>query len=257
MASSLAAEAQSGQAIVDVQKHLRHPDLQWMGATLDGRVRSNGAVFEAKFMLPWSFSEEAALEKHAPQLQHNMWVVAARSAVLSIITGSGKWVEIKVTADPLYQHLIVTAERKFWRCVESGEPLPCSGSSLRSRASRRFASSIWAAPTLGLSLRQPLAHPEDDLLSWHYRPALEKHGFRWAPEQLASRFMFECARTSPNSRHFMFHDSFNFPFVLDRHRLAKRLRLMLENAYLQRGHKIAEIRAGRMPLILPRLAAAV
>jgi len=25
-------------------------------------------------------------------------------------------------ADPLYQHLIVTAERKFWRCVESGEP---------------------------------------------------------------------------------------------------------------------------------------
>ena len=141
--------------------------------------------------------------------------------------------------------------------MESGEPLPCSGSSLRSRASRRFASSIWAAPTLGLSLRQPLAHPEDDLLSWHYRPALEKHGFRWAPEQLASRFMFECTRTSPNSRHFMFHDSFNFPFVLDRHRLAKRLRLMLENAYLQRGHKIAEIRAGRMPLILPRLAAAV
>jgi hypothetical protein len=33
-----------------------------------------------------------------------------------------KWVEIKVPADPLYQHLIVTAERKFWRCVESGEP---------------------------------------------------------------------------------------------------------------------------------------
>ena len=23
---------------------------------------------------------------------------------------------------PAYQHLIVTAERKFWRCVESGEP---------------------------------------------------------------------------------------------------------------------------------------
>ena len=57
-----------------------------------------------------------------PQLQHNMWVVAARSAVLSVITGGGKWVEIKTHADPLYQHLIVTAERKFWRCVESGEP---------------------------------------------------------------------------------------------------------------------------------------
>jgi hypothetical protein len=73
-------------------------------------------------MLPWSFSEEAAAEKHMPQLQHNMWVVAARGAVLSVITGGGKWVEIKTHADPLYQHLIVTAERKFWRCVENGEP---------------------------------------------------------------------------------------------------------------------------------------
>jgi hypothetical protein len=72
-------------------------------------------------MLPWSFSEEAAAEKYMPQLQHNMWVVAARSAVLSVITGGGKWVEIVANADPLYQHLIVTAERKFWRCVESGE----------------------------------------------------------------------------------------------------------------------------------------
>ena len=93
-----------------------------MAATLDGRVEGSGAVFEAKFMLPWSFSEEAAAEKYMPQLQHNMWVVAARTAVLSVITGGGKWVEITTHADPLYQHLIVTAERKFWRCVENGEP---------------------------------------------------------------------------------------------------------------------------------------
>jgi len=115
-------EANTGQVIADVQKHIRHPGLRWMAATLDGRVVSSGAVFEAKFMLPWSFSEEAAAEKHMPQLQHNMWVIAARAAVLSIITGGGKWVEIKTHADPLYQHLIVTAERKFWRCVENGEP---------------------------------------------------------------------------------------------------------------------------------------
>jgi hypothetical protein len=51
-----------------------------------------------------------------------MWVTNATTAVLSIITGGGKWVEIATHADPLYQHLIVTAERKFWRCVESGDP---------------------------------------------------------------------------------------------------------------------------------------
>jgi predicted phage-related endonuclease len=114
-------EANTGQVITDIQRRLRHPVLRWMGATLDGRVQGREAVFEAKFMLPWSFSEEAAAEKHMAQLQHNMWVVAARSAVLSVITGGGKWVEITTHADPLYQHLIVTAERKFWRCVESGE----------------------------------------------------------------------------------------------------------------------------------------
>jgi len=48
-----------------------------MGATLDGLVEGTGAVFEAKFMLPWSFSEEGAATKYMAQLQHNMWVVAA------------------------------------------------------------------------------------------------------------------------------------------------------------------------------------
>jgi predicted phage-related endonuclease len=114
-------QAQSGKVVVDVQRRVRHPVLRWMAATLDGRIKDSGAVFESKFMLPWSFSEEEAAEKYMPQLQHNMWVIAARSAVLSIITGGGKWVEITTHADPLYQHLIVTAERKFWRCVENGE----------------------------------------------------------------------------------------------------------------------------------------
>jgi predicted phage-related endonuclease len=115
-------ESNTGLVLTDIQRQTRHPALRWMAATLDGRIEATGAVFEAKFMLPWSFSEEAAGEKYMPQLQHNMWVVAARSAVLSVITGGGKWVEITAHADPLYQHLIVTAERKFWRCVENGEP---------------------------------------------------------------------------------------------------------------------------------------
>jgi len=115
-------ERNTGQAVKDVQRHVRHPVLRWMGATLDGVVGGTGAVFEAKFMLPWSFSEEAAAEKHMAQVQHNMWVTNAKAAALSIITGGGKWVEITIPADSLYQHLLLTAEKKFWRCVESGEP---------------------------------------------------------------------------------------------------------------------------------------
>jgi predicted phage-related endonuclease len=115
-------ERNTGQAVGSVQKRLYHPVIKWMAATFDGLVEPGGAVFEAKFMLPWTFSEEAAAEKHMAQLQHNMWVVNARWAALSIITGGGKWVEIKVHADPLYQHLLLTAEKKFWRSVQSGEP---------------------------------------------------------------------------------------------------------------------------------------
>ena len=115
-------ERNTGQAVTDVQKRVRHPLVRYLAATLDGRVEGTGAVFEAKFMLPWSFSEEGAAEKYMPQLQHNMWVTNAKAAVLSIITGGGKWVEITLSADPLYQHLLLTAEKKFWRCVETGEP---------------------------------------------------------------------------------------------------------------------------------------
>jgi predicted phage-related endonuclease len=114
-------ERNTGQVVIEVQRRVFHPVKRWMAATLDGKIEATGAVFEAKFMLPWTFSEEAAAEKHMPQLQHNMWVIGSRTAVLSIITGGGKWVAMTIPADPLYQHLLLTAEKKFWRCVESGE----------------------------------------------------------------------------------------------------------------------------------------
>jgi predicted phage-related endonuclease len=114
-------ERNTGRRITDVQRLVKHGAISWMAATLDGIVEGTGAVFEAKFMLPWSFSEEAAAEKHMAQVQHNMWVTQSRSAVLSIITGGGKWVEITIPVDPLYLSVLVSAEKKFWRCVQSGE----------------------------------------------------------------------------------------------------------------------------------------
>jgi len=115
-------ERNTSRQVRDVQRHVRHSAISWMAATLDGIVEGTEAVFEAKFMLPWSFSEEAAAEKYMGQLQHNMWVTHLRSSVLSIITGGGKWVEISIPMDPLYLSVLVSAEKKFWRCVQSGEP---------------------------------------------------------------------------------------------------------------------------------------
>src|SRR5437588_3552797 len=114
-------ERNTGHNIRDVQRRVRHSAIFWMVATLDGIVEQTGAVFESKFMLPWSFSNEAAAEKYMAQLQHNMWVTQSRLAVLSIITGGGKWVEITIPVGPLYLSVLVSAEKKFWRCVQSGE----------------------------------------------------------------------------------------------------------------------------------------
>ena len=114
-------ERNSGRRVTAVQRRVKHSALPWMVATLDGLVEGIEAVFEAKFMLPWSFSEEAAAEKHMAQVQHNMWVTHSREAVLSVITGGGKWVEINIPMDPLYLTVLVSAEKKFWRCVQSGE----------------------------------------------------------------------------------------------------------------------------------------
>jgi putative phage-type endonuclease len=114
-------ERNTGRRVTAVQRRVKHSAIPWMAATLDGLVEGGEAVFEAKFMLPWSLSEEAAAEKYMAQVQHNMWVTHCREAVLSIITGGGKWVEITIPVDPLYLTVLVSAEKKFWRCVQSGE----------------------------------------------------------------------------------------------------------------------------------------
>src|SRR4051794_32187799 len=111
----------TGQTISDIQKRVRHPVHKWMAATLDGMVEQTGAVLEAKFMLPWACTEEAAAEKHMAQLQQNMWVTACRNAVLSIVIAAANGLR----SNPRRPALSASApprREKFWRCVQSGEP---------------------------------------------------------------------------------------------------------------------------------------
>jgi hypothetical protein len=114
-------EQNSGHRISDVQRHAIHRTIPWMAATLDGLVKETGAVFEAKYMLPCSFSERAAAEKHMAELQHNMLVAGTKKSVLSIINGGGKWIELTIEADPIYQTILIAAETAFWRAVKTGE----------------------------------------------------------------------------------------------------------------------------------------
>jgi len=74
-------------------------------------------------MIEFPVSEKQGIARQLPasgddrehsQLALNM---SAKNAIIAI-----DWVEITLPADSLYQHLLLTAEKKFWRCVESGAP---------------------------------------------------------------------------------------------------------------------------------------
>ncbi len=163
-------EQETKRQVSQVQHHVRHPSLSFMAATLDGLVQDHPegtAVYEAKFMLPFSFSEEAAADKHMAQLQHCMLVTGTRRGCLSIITGAGKWVLIEVEADPLYQTVLLQVERIFWRCVQQGEvPRPFGAEPPRARVAAvrvvdMSASNAWAE-WASLYLRTRAAHGQHE-----------------------------------------------------------------------------------------------
>jgi hypothetical protein len=69
--------------------------------------------------------------------------------------------------------------------------------------------------------RFPFKRPEDQTLCREHRPELEKEGFRWAPQDVAERFAFECVGKRDGT--FGFHGMFNWPFVLTEQQLEKRM----------------------------------
>ena len=48
------------------------------------------------------------------QLQHDILVASTKQSVLSIINGDGKWIELSNDADPIYQTILIAAEKSFW-----------------------------------------------------------------------------------------------------------------------------------------------
>jgi hypothetical protein len=114
-------ERRTGRKLAEGEKRLRHPRLRWMGAILDGRLE-DGALLEAKFAPASLLTAASARAMFLATAQHDLWVAQAKVAALSVVTGDGRWFEASIDADPLYQHLLLTAEKRFLRCLESGDP---------------------------------------------------------------------------------------------------------------------------------------
>ena len=95
----------------------------WRRCSLDGLVAESGAIWEAKHTGAFTKSDEV-LERYMPQLQHNMAVVKAERAVLSVIFGNHKFEIFEIASDWLYQIHLLEAELDFWDCIQTGrEPV--------------------------------------------------------------------------------------------------------------------------------------
>ena len=100
--------------------------FSWRRCTLDGFLEAGNCVWEAKHTSAFSKPEEI-VDRYMPQLQHNMAVTGAGSAVLSVLFGNHKFEVFNVGADWLYQSDLLEAELEFWRCVITGdEPGPAA-----------------------------------------------------------------------------------------------------------------------------------
>jgi predicted phage-related endonuclease len=120
-------EKDTGWWVTNEQDKVHYADWDKAHTTLDGLVRETPtsipfAVVEFKFMFPFGFDLEKAIEKYYPQCQHNMMVTDMPVAHLSILTGAAQWYRAEIEADIFYQVEMLKAEKAFWKCVEDGTP---------------------------------------------------------------------------------------------------------------------------------------
>ena len=117
-------EMQTHLAVTDVGLVAISSTESWRRATLDGYVEDKSAIWEAKHVSAFSKPEDI-LTRYMPQLQHNIAVMGADSAILSVLYGNHKWECYEVAADWMYQEELLEAERAFWACVLDGRE-PCA-----------------------------------------------------------------------------------------------------------------------------------
>jgi len=119
-------EFQTQLYITNEQEKVFYQDWEKAHATLDGLVRKELeakpiGMAEFKFMFPFGFDKDKAVEKYFPQCQHNMMVTGLPVSYLSIITGAAQHIVVEIEADIFYQVELLKAEKDFWDCVETGK----------------------------------------------------------------------------------------------------------------------------------------
>ena len=96
-----------------------HPAYAWMLCHVDGLCK--GGVWEAKHVNAFE-PEDTPRKRHYAQLQHNMEVLNAEVAYLSVIYGNSKWAYFAVPRDPDYIGQLLEREAAFMECLRTDTP---------------------------------------------------------------------------------------------------------------------------------------
>ena len=164
-------ERNTGQVVTAVQRRVEHPVIRFLAATLDGMVEGTGAVFEAKFMLPWSFSEEAAAQKYIAKVHHQVCFFSVRFVDFGGGSACARRVAFGGPADG--------SPRPFLSRTPGCSPLvnsrpaassvPCNASIVDCFASAPFSMRVTVfavTPALSASSRTPQPTAARAILSW-------------------------------------------------------------------------------------------
>ncbi len=113
-------EHETGKVITRDGEQVSHPDIPFMGATLDGWIDAERAIIECKHVGGFE-AWETVVARYMPQIHHQCACTGAGKAYLSVLIGNAKlqWQEIE--PDPFYLAEMIEREHAFWRCVTTGE----------------------------------------------------------------------------------------------------------------------------------------
>ena len=115
-------ERNTGQVVTDVQRRLQHPVIRWMAATLEAWSRHRRGVRSQVHAALVVLGRSGGRKAHAAAAAQYVGRQCPDRPCCRSSPAAANGSRSPSHADPLYQHLLLTAEKKFWRCVENGEP---------------------------------------------------------------------------------------------------------------------------------------
>ena len=114
----------TGQAVTHYGEQRTHPEIPFMGCTLDGlTITPSGdtAIWDAKHVNAFAKIDDV-IQRYMPQIHHNAAVCGLNHAVLSVFVGTLTYEWAEIETDAIYLMDLMERERGFWACVESDTP---------------------------------------------------------------------------------------------------------------------------------------